>query len=111
MCVYLINPTSEKRNWGNAFPPLGLCYVARQYENIGEKVVIIDRDEMMAKCGDIAKVDTFMLVELFHSKPDVVGISATTPLIPDAYHVAKMVKKYFPDCKIVLGGPHVTVLP
>ncbi len=36
------------------------------------------------------------------------GLTATTPAIYDAYEVARMVKGINPDCRVVIGGPHVS---
>lgn len=45
-------------------------------------------------------------------KPFLVGISSLfTPYAGDAADCAGIVKKFHPDCKIVMGGHHPTVLP
>ncbi|KAA0016746.1 MAG: B12-binding domain-containing radical SAM protein, partial [Thermoplasmata archaeon] len=43
--------------------------------------------------------------------PDVIGITSTTSMIPDAYAIAEVAKRYNENVKIVMGGPHVTFLP
>lgn len=43
--------------------------------------------------------------------PDVVGITSMTASFPSAVSLARDVKKAMPDCKIVMGGFHVTFLP
>lgn len=43
-------------------------------------------------------------------KPDVLGISVITPLVGNALEVADITKKLIPDCLVVMGGPHPTVL-
>ncbi|MCL4383939.1 B12-binding domain-containing radical SAM protein [Patescibacteria group bacterium] len=42
-------------------------------------------------------------------KPDVLGISVYTTFAGSSFHLAKLVKKALPKCKIVMGGPHATV--
>jgi len=42
---------------------------------------------------------------------DIVGISAMTTMINDAIKVAAVAKRHNPDTKVVIGGPHATVLP
>lgn len=43
--------------------------------------------------------------------PDIVGITTTTPIIDSALVVAKIVKSFNPETKVVFGGPHATFLP
>ena len=49
--------------------------------------------------------------ELKKFYPDVVGITCTTPSVPQAYKVAKLAKQVREDCLVILGGPHVSFLP
>jgi len=42
-------------------------------------------------------------------KPDIVGITATTPLIKEAWRLAKICQKK--GLPVILGGPHVSALP
>lgn len=44
-------------------------------------------------------------------KPDIIGISATSFLIANAFNYAKVSKVTLPDCKVIMGGPHATVMP
>jgi radical SAM superfamily enzyme YgiQ (UPF0313 family) len=44
-------------------------------------------------------------------KPDIVGITATTPTISLAAAIAKMTKDADDDVTVVLGGPHASILP
>ncbi len=43
-------------------------------------------------------------------KPNIIGITATTPLIKRAYDIAAYCKSNI-DAVIVMGGPHVTAMP
>jgi radical SAM superfamily enzyme YgiQ (UPF0313 family) len=43
-------------------------------------------------------------------RPDIVGITANTPQVKQAWRTAKAIKEVY-DCPVVLGGPHVSVLP
>jgi len=49
-----------------------------------------------------------IVTELYQSKPDVVGFSCYIWNIECVVKVAKMLKKYLPQCIIVLGGPEVS---
>lgn len=42
-------------------------------------------------------------------RPELVGVSAFTTFAASAFHVAKLSKALFPECPVVLGGPHATV--
>ena len=62
-----------------------------------------------------AKLDKLTLAETMEKvkaiKPDIIGISAFTSDIYYANLFAGLIKEVMPDCKIVVGGPHSTVLP
>ncbi len=45
------------------------------------------------------------------SKPDVIGLAATTPSIKSAHVLATIVKNHSPQTVVVAGGPHVDALP
>ncbi len=112
MKICFINPTSRRRNWGSSFLPLGIAYLARQALDLGWEVFVLDRDLMLAKNGlDLELADRRSRERLVAERPDIVGISATTPIVSDAYHCAKMVKELLPQAKVVLGGVHASVLP
>lgn len=44
-------------------------------------------------------------------KPDAVGVTALSPSYPSALRVCEIVKEELPDCKTVMGGPHINALP
>jgi len=82
--------------------PLNLAYLAayiRKYDEDKHEFKIIDE----AAGDDVEK-------DLKEFKPDVVGISATTPQVPKAIEVAKFVKENF-NIPVIIGGVHTTVLP
>ncbi len=43
--------------------------------------------------------------------PDVVGITSTTSMVPDAYRIARIAKAQSRDIKVIMGGPHATFTP
>jgi radical SAM superfamily enzyme YgiQ (UPF0313 family) len=47
---------------------------------------------------------------LSHNNPPAVGITATTPQLPLALEIARSVRTLAPNTKIILGGPHVTLI-
>jgi radical SAM superfamily enzyme YgiQ (UPF0313 family) len=39
------------------------------------------------------------------------GVTSTTPIINNGYRISKIIKKYYPNSKVIFGGVHVTALP
>lgn len=102
----LILPPSKsaiKSTLGVTGPPLGLGYLASALEKNGHEVRLIDSLAMGYDLADVKRA-----VQKFD--PELVGITATTPAIYDAYSIARVVKEVNPDCRTVLGGPHVTFM-
>jgi len=48
---------------------------------------------------------------LLEFKPDVLGITATTPTLKQSLHISELAKRILPEVKVILGGPHPTVDP
>ncbi len=69
--VALVNPG---RHYESPVPPLNLGYIASYLEKHGVSVVIVDE-----QTGQKAEV------ELTKINPDIVGLTATTVVAPDAY--------------------------
>ncbi|MGQ4915393.1 MAG: B12-binding domain-containing radical SAM protein [Candidatus Asgardarchaeia archaeon] len=107
MKVLLISPptiTPVKEVLDIANPPLGLGYLASVVRQKGHDVKIIEAIGENLTFDDIKR-------KVLQYDPDVVGITATTAMIPDAYLVAKIAKENNPNLTVVIGGPHVTFLP
>jgi len=79
--------------------PLGLAYIAAFLEREGHSVRILDMNIRPQNFKDELK-----------RYPDLVGISATTPLVREAWRLTSKVKETS-DAPVVLGGPHPTALP
>ncbi|MBN1645146.1 B12-binding domain-containing radical SAM protein [Candidatus Woesearchaeota archaeon] len=83
--------------------PLGVCYLAaylRKYANL--EIDVIDTTFHSDK-DEINKV--------LNKKYDLVGISAMSSMIDDAFWIAKITKEKNPKTFVIIGGPHATVLP
>jgi len=95
------------------YPPLGLCYIANVLEKNGINVKIIDRNSLMTKNrSDQSIVDNMTEAEIKKFKPDIVGISVTTPTFFDVRcNIVKIIRKIDDKIRIVTGGPHVSALP
>lgn len=84
--------------------PLGILYIGAVLEQQGHEVAIIDGDvDQMGPLEIVSYVDQW--------KPDVVGISATTPVYPSADRILSHVKERHPHVTTILGGFHLTALP
>ena len=94
--VALVNPGAFREL--GIHEPINLGYIAAYLEKYDIPVKIIDQ---------LAGDDVYKELEGF--KPDIVGITGTTPVIQDAYKVADFCrsKKIF----TVMGGVHASVLP
>jgi len=100
MRVALINPRFRLPIDTRTTPHLGLAYLAAVSERRGDEVVIFD-------C-DVEEKSIAEFVQEF--KPHIVGITANTPQVKQAWRTARDIREVY-DCPIVLGGPHVSVLP
>lgn len=92
----LVNPGRNKAL--AIHPPMNLGYIASYLEKYGVEVCIID---------ELAGQDVEEGLKAF--RPEIAGITATTPLVPDAYRVARMAKEL--GILTVMGGVHASVLP
>jgi anaerobic magnesium-protoporphyrin IX monomethyl ester cyclase len=100
MRVALVQPEPTANVVINA-PPLNLGYIAaylREYNHC--EVKIFDGVVNKNICKQIVR---------FH--PNVVGVTATTPMAYDAYSLAEKIKVSIPDVLIVFGGVHASALP
>jgi radical SAM superfamily enzyme YgiQ (UPF0313 family) len=104
MRVLLVNPPSEtaiKDYLGTAAPPIGLASLAAVALQKGCKVKIIDA---IAQDFDFHQLRR----EISKYRPDIVGVTATTPGIYSACKVAEIAKEI--GCNTVIGGPHATFM-
>ncbi len=98
MRVLLVSPESEL--WtSRKHIPLGLGYLASVLRERGHQVGIYDSAVEDESLEDVVS----------RGRYQVLGITAVTPLIVDAWNVAKVGKRL--GMITVLGGPHLTLLP
>ncbi len=100
MRVMLVNPRFRLPIDTRTTPHLGLAYLAAVSEARGDEVLLFDADVEDEPITDAVR----------RFKPDLVGITANTPQVKSAWCAAKMIKSVN-DVPVVLGGPHVSVLP
>jgi anaerobic magnesium-protoporphyrin IX monomethyl ester cyclase len=100
--------TAEPENspWGtaNRIPPIGLAFVAANLEKAGYKVTLLD-NYLLNKTADELKT------YLKNLNPEIVGVSCSSNTYKRAIETAKAVKEALPNCKLVTGGPHPSVMP
>ena len=109
--VLLINP-SYYGSYGNAkagiinpvHPTLGLATIAATALERGCQVEILDLSSRPYDFVIIRdKIKEFM--------PDIVGVTATTPLMNQLRDISVLVKDISNDIAVVAGGPHPSALP
>jgi len=109
--VLLIDPPylGDNIHWwdrvGSHMPGLGLPTMAAWLERRGHQVAIVDGH---ASGLSLARPEA----ALSHmGRPDWIGITAMTPVVPQALSLARSCRRLFPDTPIVMGGAHASVLP
>ena len=98
----LINSTDSTQRFG--YVPLGMAYIA----------AVLEANGVFVKCVNYLIEDYSeegLKALIIDNGINMVGLSGFTPHIYAAYRNAKLVKRFNPDIKVIMGGPHVTVLP
>lgn len=99
--IALINP--KPKAFVYDYPPLGLGYLSAYLKKHGKyqyRIKIVDEN-----------VGHRVEEELERFKPELIGITSSTPQIKRAGEVARLVKEKFPDRLLVVGGVHPTIMP
>lgn len=102
MKVLLVNPAIFFIDGVSDRPPLGLLYLSSVLKENGIHVRVVDL--ALRPNADLEAV-------LLDFKPDLVGISMTTPVFVEAARLAEIIKNILPDSIIVAGGPHPSSMP
>lgn len=84
---------------GNYLPNLGIMYLAAILLKDGFEIKIFDEN-----------IDVDINEMLFDYQPEIIGITCVTAAINRCASLALKWKEEL-DCKIIIGGPHVSVLP
>jgi len=99
MRVLLINPRFRLPIDTRTSPHMGLAYLGAVSEERGDEVAIFDADIEEQPLGEFVQ----------EYKPHLVGITANTPQVKQAWRHAAEIKKAF-DVPVVIGGPHPSVV-
>lgn len=110
--VVLINPPltlkerygKDMKHFGAMSEPLGIAYIASYLETKKIPVRIIDAQAENLTIDDVIK-------NIVSHNDTIVGISMLTPTYGVVKNICHQLKKTYPNCLIVLGGPHCTVIP
>jgi radical SAM superfamily enzyme YgiQ (UPF0313 family) len=100
MRVMLVNPRFRLPIDTRTTPHLGLAYLAAVSERRGDEVMLFDSDVEDESIADAVR----------RFDPEIIGITANTPQVKSAWRTAQAIKAV-KDIPVVLGGPHVSVLP
>lgn len=87
------------------FLSLGLPKVAAVLEERGESVDVLDLSGVK---NYQEAVTAYLETDGRNSKR--IGITATTPQFPDAVKITETIRSWRPEAKIILGGPHATLV-
>jgi len=109
--VLLINPSYEPSYGGTKVgiinpihPTLGLASIAATARERGHNVSVLD---LCWRPYDFELIRERVLA----ARPDVVGITSTTPLMNQVRDISVLIKDISADIAVVAGGPHVSALP
>jgi anaerobic magnesium-protoporphyrin IX monomethyl ester cyclase len=86
------------------FPTLGIMTIAATAQQRGHQVELMDLSYVQY---DFHAVRDRILA----SKPDVIGITGTTPLMNQIRDISVVAKSVSKDIRVVAGGAHVSALP
>jgi len=107
--ITLVNPVSGsvyskfKRSLIKRLP-IGLAYIAAYLEANGHIVSVVDADAHDLELDDAVR-------KVMETAPDAVGVTATTPIINNAFDIIRKVKEKDRGVHTFIGGPHVSAMP
>jgi anaerobic magnesium-protoporphyrin IX monomethyl ester cyclase len=87
-------------------PPLGLAYIAANLEthHFKDQVKILD-----AHAENLNAIE--VQAKIRELKPDIVGITSTTPVIQGALEILKLTKEVSKNITTIIGGVHLSIYP
>lgn len=103
MTICLITPPSVFLLDERVFLTLGILKVAAVLERYGHIVEMLDTSGIEGFEKAVADHATNTEAKLF-------GITATTPQMPAVTKIVEVLRQVRPDARIILGGPHITLI-
>jgi anaerobic magnesium-protoporphyrin IX monomethyl ester cyclase len=101
--VCLITPPSAFLLDERVFVSLGVLKVAASLEARQYRVNLLDLSGVE---NYLAPLEDYLVT----CQDAAIGITATTPQLPAVMQIATTIRRLRPDLKIILGGPHVTLV-
>ena len=101
--ICLITPPSPFLLNERVFIHIGILKVASVLERANYQVDFLDLSGIE---NYLSVIEDYMLA----SNVTTYGLTATTPQIQFAVKIVKMIRKMRPKSKVILGGPHVTLM-
>ncbi len=99
----LITPPSAFLLDERVFVSLGILKVAASLESRNYRVNFLDLSGVE---NYLAPLSDYLAV----CRDEAIGITTTTPQLPAVMRIAETIRQVRPDLKIILGGPHVTLV-
>ncbi len=103
MKITLVIPPSAFLMDERVFMSLGILKVAAVLEKEGFEVDVID-------LSGISNYEDVTRDYCLSRSNGLFGITATTPQLPAAMNVVRTIRKANPKAKVILGGPHITLI-
>jgi len=82
---------------------LGILRIAAVLEKEGYPLEVLD-------LSGIQNYEEVMRVHAQSSPATLFGLTATSPQMPAATNITRVIRQVRPDAKIILGGPHITLV-
>jgi radical SAM superfamily enzyme YgiQ (UPF0313 family) len=101
--VCLITPPSAFLLDERVFVSLGVLKVAASLEAQNYRVDLLDLSGVE---NFLAPLEDYLVT----CQDAAIGITATTPQLPAVMQIARTIRKLRPDLRLILGGPHVTLV-
>ena len=99
-------------------PPIGIAYIAAAIEESGRDVFVIDAVGKRPKIrvgyfkGYLVGMDLDEIVDHIPPESKIIGVTVVfTHEWPAVVRLVGLIKKAYPDVRVVLGGEHVTAMP
>jgi anaerobic magnesium-protoporphyrin IX monomethyl ester cyclase len=112
-CLLIVPPFqsgkgSILKSFNYSMPPIGLLSIAAWLREAGIRVSLLDLT--IEDTGKYRLEELLLEHQKVHGIPQWIGISVCTPVAYQAYALSDICRTSYPKSKIVLGGPHITVI-
>jgi len=114
ICLRPKIPNVAGRRVGLVIPPSPFLLDERVFVSLGILRVAASLESQNVHVGvlDLSGVSNYTeALESYLAQNDIewIGLTSTTPQLPAAVKLARIIRQKRPDLRIVLGGPHVTL--